>query len=192
MGSVRLAASVRLARDERERGIAASGKWGECVVSVGGYRTCQEPGRQSVAAWFFLSPVSRLRFPSTPAMYRILHWTSHLPGVTMSTRSPCPRAVGGLLALALLAGAVSQSNAQPQAPLRPGQSPGPRFVMPALKGEGDGTRLGLQVAKSFRAEELLEGVVTRTAAGGYRVEAAWSLGARDDMVQPLPPVEATK
>ena len=157
----------------------------------------------------------------------------------MSTRSPKPRAVSGLLFLALMAGAVSTSTAQ-QSPLRPGQSPGPRFVMSALKGEGDGPRLGFQVAnavreriasdfemralwvvpestitdyliragypaeqplstadsrqlaRSFGAEELLDGVVTRTPTGGYRVQAAWSLSARDDMVQPLPAVEATK
>jgi len=112
--------------------------------------------------------------------------------------------------------------------------------MSALKGEGDGPRLGFQVANavreriasdfdmralwvgpestitdyliragypadqplssaesrqlatSFRADELLNGVVTKTPAGGYRVQAAWSLSARDDMVQPLPAVEATK
>ena len=157
----------------------------------------------------------------------------------MSTRSPNPRAVSGLLFLALMAGATSTSTAQ-QSPLRPGQSPGPRFVMSALKGEGDGPRLGFQVAnavreriasdfemralwvvpestitdyliragypaeqplstadsrqlaRSFGAEELLNGVVSKTPAGGYRVQAAWSLSARDDMVQPLPAVEATK
>jgi len=112
--------------------------------------------------------------------------------------------------------------------------------MSALKGEGDGPRLGFQVAnavreriasefdmralwvvpestitnylvragypadqplstadsrqlaRSFGAEELLNGVVTKTSTGGYRVQAAWSLSARDDMVQPLPAVEATK
>jgi tetratricopeptide (TPR) repeat protein len=158
----------------------------------------------------------------------------------MSTRSRSLRAVGALLPLALLAGAFSTSAAQPQSPLRPGQSPGPRFVMSALKGEGDGPRLGFQVAnavreriasefdmralwvvpestitdyliragypadqplsttdnrqlaRSFGAEELLNGVVTMTPGGGYRVQAAWSLSARDDMVQPLPAVEATK
>lgn len=158
----------------------------------------------------------------------------------MSTRSRSSRAVGGLLPLALLAGAISTSAAQPQSPLRPGQSPGPRFVMSALKGEGDGPRLGFQVAnavreriasefdmralwvvpestitdylvragypadqplstadsrqlaRSFGADELLNGVVTKTESGGFRVQAAWSLSARDDMVQPLPAVEATK
>jgi tetratricopeptide (TPR) repeat protein len=112
--------------------------------------------------------------------------------------------------------------------------------MSALKGEGDGPRLGFQVAnavreriasefdmralwvvpestitdyliragypadqplstadnrqlaRSFGAEELLNGIVTMTSTGGYRVQAAWSLSARDDMVQPLPAVEATK
>jgi tetratricopeptide (TPR) repeat protein len=49
-----------------------------------------------------------------------------------------------------------------------------------------------QLARSFGAEELLNGVVTKTSTGGYRVQAAWSLSARDDMVQPLPAVEATK
>src|SRR5574339_838388 len=67
----------------------------------------------------------------------------------MSTRSPNPRAVSGLLFLALMAGATSTSTAQ-QSPLRPGQSPGPRFVMSALKGEGDGPRLGFQVANAVR------------------------------------------
>jgi tetratricopeptide (TPR) repeat protein len=141
--------------------------------------------------------------------------------------------------LALLVGAISTSTAQ-QSPLRQGQSPGPRFVMSALKGEGDGPRLGFQVANavreriasdfdtralwvvpestitdyliragypadqplstaesrqlasSFRADELLDGVVTKTPTGAYRVQAAWSLSARDDMVQPLPAVEAAK
>jgi tetratricopeptide (TPR) repeat protein len=49
-----------------------------------------------------------------------------------------------------------------------------------------------QLARSFGAEELLNGVVTMTSTGGYRVQAAWSLSTRDDMVQPLPAVEATK
>lgn len=112
--------------------------------------------------------------------------------------------------------------------------------MSALKGEGDGPRLGFQVANAvreriasdfdiralwvvpestitnylvragypadqplsaadtrqlasaFRAEEVLNGVVTKTPAGGYRVQAAWSLSPREDMVQPLPAVEAAK
>src|SRR6476469_2975893 len=68
----------------------------------------------------------------------------------MSTRSRSSRAVAGLLPLALLAGAISTSAAQPQSPLRPGQSPGPRFVMSALKGEGDGPRLGFEVANAVR------------------------------------------
>ena len=67
----------------------------------------------------------------------------------MSTRSPSPRAVGGLLALALIASVTSTSAAQ-QSPLRPGQSPGPRFVMSALQGVGDGPRLGFQVANAVR------------------------------------------
>ena len=156
----------------------------------------------------------------------------------MSTRSPSPRAVGGLLALALIASVTSTTTAQ-QSPLRPGQSPGPRFVMSALQGVGDGPRLGFQVANavreriasdfdmralwvvpestiteyliqagypaeqslsnaetrqlasSFRAEEVLNGIVQKTPTG-YRVQAAWSLSARDDMVQPLPAVEAAK
>jgi tetratricopeptide (TPR) repeat protein len=156
----------------------------------------------------------------------------------MSTRSPSPRVVGGLLALALMAGATSTSTAQ-QSPLRPGQSPGPRFVMSALQGLGDGPRLGFQVANAvreriasdydmralwvvpestiteylikagypaeqtlssaetrqlasdFRAEEVLKGIVRKTPTG-YQVQAAWSLSGRDDMVQPLPAVEATK
>jgi tetratricopeptide (TPR) repeat protein len=156
----------------------------------------------------------------------------------MSSRSPSPRVVGGLLAVALIASATSTSTAQ-QSPLRPGQSPGPRFVMSALQGVGDGPRLGFQVANAvreriasdfemralwvvpestiteylvragypaeqplsnadtrrlasdFRAEEVLNGVVRKTPTG-YRVQAAWSLSARDDMVQPLPAVEAAK
>jgi len=67
----------------------------------------------------------------------------------MSTRSPSPRVVGGLLAVALIASATSTSTAQ-QSPLRPGQSPGPRFVMSALQGVGDGPRLGFQVANAVR------------------------------------------
>ena len=155
------------------------------------------------------------------------------------TRSTSPRVIAGLLALALVASAASSSSAQPQQPLRQGQTPGPRFVMSALRGVGDGPQLGFQVANavreqiasdfdmralwvvpestitayliqagypadqplspaetrqlasSFHAEELLDGVVSKTATG-YRVQATWSLGARDDMVQPLPAVEATK
>ena len=156
----------------------------------------------------------------------------------MTTWSPSPRVINGLIALALMASAMSPATAQQQ-PLRQGQTPGPRFVMPALKGVGDGPKLGFQVANavreriasdfdmralwvvpestitaylvqagypadqplsptetrqlasSFRAEELLDGVVSKTPTG-YRVQAAWSLGARDDMVQPLPAVEAAK
>src|SRR4029079_4015498 len=48
-----------------------------------------------------------------------------------------------------------------------------------------------QLARSFSAEELLKGVVTKTN-DGYRVQAAWSLSGREDMVQPLPVVEAAK
>jgi predicted Zn-dependent protease len=146
--------------------------------------------------------------------------------------------IAGRLALSLVASAASASSAQQQ-PLRQGQTPGPRFVMSALKGVGDGPQLGFQVANavreriasdfdmralwvvpestittyliqagypadqplspaetrqlasSFHAEELLDGVVSKTATG-YRVQATWSLGGRDDMVQPLPAVEAAK
>ena len=49
-----------------------------------------------------------------------------------------------------------------------------------------------QLSQMFRADEALNGVVSRTPSGGYRVEADWSLTRRDDMVQPLPPVEAAK
>jgi len=38
---------------------------------------------------------------------------------------------------------------------------------------------------------VLNGIVRKTPTG-YRVQAAWSLSARDDMVQPLPAVEAAK
>jgi tetratricopeptide (TPR) repeat protein len=155
----------------------------------------------------------------------------------MMTRSPSPRVVGGLLVAVLVASAGSISGAQ-QSPLRQGQTPGPKFIISALKGEGDGPRLGFQVANavreriasdfdmralwvvpestiteyltqagyppeqplspaelgqlvsSFGAQESLNGVVIKTPAGGYRVQAAWSL--RGDMVQPLPAVEATK
>ena len=48
-----------------------------------------------------------------------------------------------------------------------------------------------QLASDFRAEEALNGVVRKTPTG-YRVQASWSLSARDDMVQPLPAVEAAK
>jgi hypothetical protein len=48
-----------------------------------------------------------------------------------------------------------------------------------------------QLASDFRAEEVLNGIVRKTPTG-YRVQAAWSLSARDDMVQPLPAVEAAK
>jgi tetratricopeptide (TPR) repeat protein len=49
-----------------------------------------------------------------------------------------------------------------------------------------------QLAAAARADEVLDGTVTKTPSGAYRVQAAWSLGARDDMVQPLPAVEAAK
>jgi hypothetical protein len=138
----------------------------------------------------------------------------------------------------LMAGAASVIEAQPQAPLRGGQTPGPRFLISTLVS--DGTPLGFQVANAvrsriasdfdmrtlwvvpeslitkhlensgyrpdqpltdketkqlvsqFRADELIKGVVTKTASGGYRVEADWSLTPREDMVQPLPTVEAEK
>jgi tetratricopeptide (TPR) repeat protein len=137
-----------------------------------------------------------------------------------------------------MAGAASLIEAQPQAPLRGGQSPGPRFIVSTLVS--DGSRLGFQVANAvrariasdfdmrtlwvvpeslitkhlvisgfepdqpltdketkqlvsnFRADELLRGVVFKTPSGGYRVEADWSLTPREDMVQPLPAVEAEK
>src|SRR5215218_163558 len=49
-----------------------------------------------------------------------------------------------------------------------------------------------QLAAAARADEVLDGTVTKTPTGAYRVQAAWSLGARNDMVQPLPAVEAAK
>jgi tetratricopeptide (TPR) repeat protein len=155
----------------------------------------------------------------------------------MPARSPRPRAIAGLLAAVLIAGTNSSISAQ-QSPLRPGQTPGPRFILPTLLS--DGSRLGFQVANavreriasdfdmralwvvpestitayltsagypadkalsetearqlasSFRADELLNGVVSKTPTGGYRVQAAWSLAPRADMVQPLPVVEAEK
>ena len=155
----------------------------------------------------------------------------------MTTRSPSPRWSGLLLAV-LMAATASLIEAQPQAPLRGGQSPGPRFLISTLVSDGSG--LGFQVANAvrariasdfdmrtlwvvpeslitthlknsgyqpdqpltdketkqlvsqFRADELIKGVVTRTASGSYRVEADWSLTPREDMVQPLPVVEAEK
>jgi predicted Zn-dependent protease len=143
-----------------------------------------------------------------------------------------------VLLMVLMAGTASVIEAQPQAPLRGGQSPGPRFLISTLVS--DGTGLGFQVANAvrariasdfdmktlwvvpeslitrhlensgyrpdqpltdretkqlvsqFRADELIKGVVTKTASGSYRVEADWSLTPRDDMVQPLPAVEAEK
>src|SRR5215831_5864221 len=80
----------------------------------------------------------------------------------MSTRSPSPRLVGGLLALALIASATSTSIAQ-QSPLRPGQSPGPRLIMSALQGVGDGPRLGFQVANAVRER----------IASDYDMRALW-------------------
>ena len=143
-----------------------------------------------------------------------------------------------VLLAVLMTGTASLIEAQPQAPLRGGQSPGPRFLINTLKG--DGSHLGFQIANAvrariasdfdmrtlwvvpeslitthlrnsgyqpeqpltdketkvlvtnFRADEMLKGVVTRTPSGGYRVEADWSLTPREDMVQPLPAVEAEK
>ena len=48
------------------------------------------------------------------------------------------------------------------------------------------------LANAFRAEEYITGSVSRTPAGTYRVQADWMLGARADMVQHLPVVEAAK
>ena len=156
------------------------------------------------------------------------------------TRSPSGRAIGALLVAVLAVSAVSTASpigAQQTAP-RPGQTPGPRFLVGTLVS--DGSKLGFQVAnavrdriasdfdmrtlwvvpesvitkglkdsgypvdqplsrsetrqltQAFRADETLLGTVFRTPSGGYRVEADWSLTRRDDMVQPLPPVEAAK
>jgi tetratricopeptide (TPR) repeat protein len=49
-----------------------------------------------------------------------------------------------------------------------------------------------QLVQTFHVDELLNGSVIRLPSGGYRVEADWSLSPRDDMVQPLPAVEAAK
>jgi tetratricopeptide (TPR) repeat protein len=157
----------------------------------------------------------------------------------MNTRSPSGRVIGTLVLAVLVASssAASAIGAQQAAP-RPGQSPGPRFLVGTLVS--DGSKLGFQVAnavrdriasdfemrtlwvvpesvitkglqdsgypidqplsksetkqltQAFRADETLLGTVFRTPSGGYRVEADWSLTRRDDMVQPLPPVEAAK
>ena len=53
----------------------------------------------------------------------------------MSTRSPSPRWSGLLLAV-LMTGTASLIEAQPQAPLRGGQSPGPRFLISTLVSDG--------------------------------------------------------
>jgi len=156
----------------------------------------------------------------------------------MAMRSPSPRVRVGLLFAVLVGGSVSVTEAQQQAALRSGQSPGPRFVVPTLRG--DGGSLGFQVARAvreriasdfdmralwvlpestitkylreagypvdqpltpaetrqlataFRADEYINGTVSRTPAGAYRVQADWSIGSREDMVQPLPAVEASK
>ena len=49
-----------------------------------------------------------------------------------------------------------------------------------------------QLLQQFRVDEMLNGSVIKLPSGGYRVEADWSLSPREDMVQPLPPVEAAK
>jgi tetratricopeptide (TPR) repeat protein len=49
-----------------------------------------------------------------------------------------------------------------------------------------------QLVRQFGADEVLNGSVVKLPSGGYRVEADWSLSPREDMVQPLPPVEAAK
>ena len=49
-----------------------------------------------------------------------------------------------------------------------------------------------QLASSFRADQLLNGIVVKMANGGYRVQATWALAPREDTVQPLPSVEAAK
>ena len=49
-----------------------------------------------------------------------------------------------------------------------------------------------QLAQQFGADEMLNGSVIKLPSGGYRVEADWSLSPREDMVQPLPAVEAAK
>jgi tetratricopeptide (TPR) repeat protein len=145
--------------------------------------------------------------------------------------------VAGVVLALLLDPASSTISAQ-QAALRRGQTPGPRFIVPTLRG--DESTLGFRVAgalrerlasdfdmrsllvvpesaitsfleqsgfspreplsakdtrqlvSQFQAEEFLDGRVFRTPAGGYRVELDWALLRRDDMVQPLPAVEATK
>src|SRR5690348_15642980 len=66
----------------------------------------------------------------------------------MKTRSPSPRWSGLLLAV-LMTGAASLVEAQPQARLRGGQTPGPRFLIATLVS--DGTGLGFQVANAVRA-----------------------------------------
>jgi tetratricopeptide (TPR) repeat protein len=157
------------------------------------------------------------------------------PGVAMNVRSPSP--LRGLLLAVLLTGTASLLPAQ-QAPLRSGQSPGPKFIVPTLRSDAD--RLGFQVANAvrqriasdfdmralwvvpestitdylrragypvdqplspsetrmlataFRAEEYINGSVSRTPAGTFRIQADWALGARTDMVQPLPVIEAAK
>jgi len=49
-----------------------------------------------------------------------------------------------------------------------------------------------QLAQQFAADEMLNGSVIKLPSGGYRVAADWSLSPREDMVQPLPAVEAAK
>jgi tetratricopeptide (TPR) repeat protein len=136
----------------------------------------------------------------------------------------------------LTSGAVASLGAQQTA--RPGQVPGPRFMVPTFRsGERN---LGLQAAEALRermisdvpiktlwivpktdidnylessgysktealnpndtrqlaqllrATEYVEGTITKTPAGGFHVDAAVLMVRGDAMVQPLPPVEATK
>lgn len=155
----------------------------------------------------------------------------------MIIRSPSLRWIGGLLLIGVASIPTSVLGAQ-QSPLRSGQRPGPRFIVPTL--ESDAASLGFQVARAvreriasdfdmralwvvpestitaylirsgfpvdqalsptetrqlanaFRAEEFINGSVARTPAGSLRIQADWALGARSDMVQPLPVVEAAK
>ncbi|MFN8580304.1 MAG: hypothetical protein U0163_04910 [Gemmatimonadaceae bacterium] len=49
-----------------------------------------------------------------------------------------------------------------------------------------------QLASQFQADEFVDGSVRRTADGGVHVELGLAIGRRDDLVQPLPPVEGRK
>lgn len=105
----------------------------------------------------------------------------------MKTRSRSARRSAGLLLAVAIVGSATVLGAQ-QAPLRPGQSPGPRFIVPTLRS--DAAPLAIQVTRALRERIASDfdmralWVVPESTITAYLKQSGYPVD------QPLSPTEA--